>query len=65
MGAEFVVLLVIGGACYVALRPLRRALERRILRWRGRRAGRVVSLVRNSDGTYTPPTRKKNDGDER
>jgi hypothetical protein len=61
--AEFVILLVIGGACYAALRPLRRALERRILR-RGRKAGRVVPLVRNSDGIYTPPKRKT-DGDER
>jgi len=61
--AELVILLVIGGACYAALRPLRRALERRILR-RGRKGGRVVTLVRNSDGIYTPPKRKT-DGDER
>jgi hypothetical protein len=62
--AELVVLLVIGGACYAALTPLRRALERRMLRRRGRRAGRVIPLVRNSDGVYTPPTRRTG-GDER
>jgi hypothetical protein len=62
--AEFVILLAIGGACYAALRPLRRALERWILRRRGRKPGRVVPLVRNSDGIYTPPKRKT-DGDER
>jgi hypothetical protein len=62
--AELVVLLVIGGACYVALTPLRRALERRILRRRGRRPGRVISLTRNRDGVYTPSTRRTG-GDER
>ena len=61
--AEFAILLAIGGACYAALTPLRRAIERRMLR-RGRRAGRVIPLIRNSDGAYTPPKRKT-DGDER
>lgn len=56
--AELVVLLVIGGACYAALTPLRRALERRLLRRRGRTAGQVVPLVRNRDGVYTSSTRK-------
>jgi hypothetical protein len=56
--AELVVLLMIGGACYAALRPLRRTIERWMLRRRGRRTGRVVSLVRNSDDVYTSPTRK-------
>jgi hypothetical protein len=62
--AELVVLLVIGGACYVALTPLRRALERRMLRRWGRRAARVIPLIRNSDGVYTPSTRRTG-GDER
>jgi len=62
--AELAVLLVIGGACYAALAPLRRALERWMLRRRGRGTGRVVPLIRNSDGVFTPPTRKTN-GDER
>jgi hypothetical protein len=61
--AELVALLVVGGACYAALTPLRRALERRIFR-RARRAGRVISLIRNSDGVYTPSTRRTG-GDER
>ena len=56
--AELVVLLMIGGACYAALRPLRRTVERWMLRRRGGRTGRVISLVRNSDGVYTSPTRK-------
>jgi hypothetical protein len=62
--AELVVLLVIGGACYVALAPLRRAIVRRLLRGQRRRRGRVIPLIRNSDGVYTPPARKT-DGDER
>jgi hypothetical protein len=62
--AELVVLLVIGGACYVALAPLRRAIVRRMLRRQGRRPGRVIPLTRNSDGVYTPPARKIHD-DER
>jgi hypothetical protein len=62
--AELVVLLLIGGACYVALAPLRRAIVRRLLRRRGHQSGRVIPLMRNSDGVYTPPTRRT-DGDER
>jgi hypothetical protein len=62
--AELVVLLVIGGACYAALAPLRRAIERRLLRGHERRPGRVVPLIRNSEGVYTPP-RRRSDGDER
>jgi hypothetical protein len=62
--AELVVLLAIGGACYVALTPLRRALERRMLRRRGRKSGRVIPLIRSSDGVYRPPTRRTG-GDER
>jgi hypothetical protein len=62
--AELVVLFVIGAACYVALTPLRRAIERRMLRRQGRRAGRVIPLTRNSDGVYTPSTRRTG-GDER
>lgn len=64
--ADLLILCVIGGACYAALTPLRRALERRMLRGRGRgsRAGRVIPLIRNSGGVYTPPARKT-DGDER
>jgi hypothetical protein len=61
--AEFAILLVIGGACYAALTPLRRAFERWMLR-RGRKAGRVIPLVRDGDGAFTPSTRKT-DGDER
>jgi hypothetical protein len=60
--AEFAILLVIGGACYAALTPLRRAFERWILR-SGRRAGLVIPLIRNTDGAHTPPARKS-DGDE-
>ena len=56
--AELAVLLMVGGACYAALRPLRRAVERWMLRRRGGRTRRVISLVRNSDGVYTSPTRK-------
>ena len=55
--AELVVLLMIGGACYAALRPLRRTLERWMLRRQRDRTSRVIPLVRNSDGVYTPPTR--------
>jgi len=55
--AELVILLMIGGACYAALRPLRRTVERWMLRRRGGRT-RVISLVRNSDGVYTSPTGK-------
>jgi uncharacterized membrane protein YidH (DUF202 family) len=62
--AELVVLLVIGGACYAVLAPLRRAIVRRLLRRRGHRPGQVIPLVRNSDGVYTPPGRKT-DGDKR
>jgi len=62
--AELVVLLVIGAACYVVLAPLRRAIVRRLLRRQGRRPGRVIPLMRNSDGVYTPPARRT-DGDER
>jgi len=64
--ADVVLLLVIGAVFYAALTPLRRALERRMLRGRerGRGAGRVIPLVRNGDGVYTPPARKT-DGDER
>jgi hypothetical protein len=62
--AELVVLLVIGGACYAAMAPLRRAIERRLLRGHERRPGRVVPLIRNSEGVYTPPPRRS-DGDER
>ena len=56
--AELVVLLVIGGACYAALWPLRRMVERWMLRRRRGRTGRVISLIRNSDGVYASPTRK-------
>ena len=56
--AELVVLLMIGGVGYAALRPLRRMVERWMLRRRGGRTRRVISLVRNSDGVYTSPTRK-------
>ena len=62
-GSTFRVTLPLG-ACYVALTPLRRALERRMLRRRGRRAGRVIALIRNSNDVYTPSTRRT-DGDER
>ena len=56
--AELVVLLMIGGACYAALRPLRRTVERWLLRRRRGTTRGIISLVRNSDGVYTPPTRK-------
>ncbi|HEY2388046.1 MAG TPA: hypothetical protein VGK30_13870 [Candidatus Binatia bacterium] len=65
--AELVVLLVIAGALYVALAPLRRVIVRRMLRRRGREPGQVIPLIRNSDGVYTPsrdPARRS-DGDER
>jgi hypothetical protein len=62
--AEIVVLLVIAGAFYAALAPLRRAITRRMVRGQRRRPAQVIPLVRNSDGVYTPPMRRS-DGDER
>jgi len=37
---------------------------RRLLRRQERRPGRVIPLIRNRDGVYTPPARTT-DGDER
>jgi hypothetical protein len=65
--AELLVLLVIGAACYAALAPLRRAIERRLLRRQGRRSRdtrRVIPLVRDPEGTYRQPGRRS-DGDQR
>jgi hypothetical protein len=62
--AELVVLLVIAGAFYAALAPLRRAIARRMLRRQARGPAQVIPLVRNSDGVYTPSVRRS-DGDER
>jgi len=54
--AELLVLVVVVGAIYWALTPLRRWLEPRIGRLlrRRRRAGggRVIPLARRSDGTF-------------
>ncbi len=61
--AELLVLLVIGGACYAALAPLRRAIERWWLR-RVARPGRVIPLVRDGEGVYRRRGRKS-DGDQR
>jgi len=61
--AELLVLLVIGGACYAALAPLRRAIERWWLR-RERRPGQVISLARDGEGVYRRLGRKS-DGDQR
>jgi hypothetical protein len=62
--AEIVVLLLIAGAFYAALAPLRHAITRRMLRGRARGPAQVIPLVRNSDGVYTPSMRRS-DGDER
>ena len=64
--AELVVLVVIAGALYAALAPLRRAIARRFLR-RRREPGQVIPLIRNSDGVYTPTRQpvRRSDGDER
>jgi hypothetical protein len=62
--AELLVLLVIGGACYAALAPLRRAIERRWLRRQTRRPGRIIPLVRDGEGVYRRRGRKS-DGDQR
>ena len=59
--AEVVVVVVIGGACYVALAPLRRAITRWMLRRTAPRSGRVIPLVRGGDGVYTPSEEKKED----
>ncbi len=61
--AELVVLLVLAGAFYAALAPLRRAITRRMLRGRARRSAQVIPLARNSEGVYTPV--RRSDGDER
>src|SRR5882672_11286767 len=50
--AELLVLLVIGGACYAALAPLRRAIERRWLRRQARGPGRIIPLVRDGEDVY-------------
>jgi len=65
--AELVVLVVIAGALYAALAPLRRAIVRRMLRRRQREPGQVIPLIRNSDGVYTPSRNpaRRSDGDER
>jgi hypothetical protein len=64
--AEIVVLLVIVGVCYAALGPLRRRIERALLR-RWRKGGAtVIPLVRGGDGVYVPHRRRGADhGDER
>ena len=62
--AELVVLLVIAGAFYAALAPLRRAIVLRLLRARPRRPGQVIPLIRNSDGVYSPPARRVSDEEE-
>lgn len=62
--AELLVLLVVGGACYAALAPLRRAIERWWLRREGRRPGQVIPLVRDGEGVYRRLGRKS-DGDQR
>jgi len=64
--AELVVLVVIAGALYAALAPLRRAIVRRFLRLR-REPGQVIPLIRNSEGVYTPrrDAVRRSDGDER
>jgi len=61
--AELLVLLVIGGACYAALAPLRHAIERWWLR-RVAQPGRVIPLVRDGEGVYRRLGRKS-DGDQR
>ena len=54
--AELLVLVVVVGALYWALTPLRRRLEARIARLlgrrRGRRQGKVIPLTRRRDGTF-------------
>jgi hypothetical protein len=60
--AEVLVVVVIGGACYVALAPLRRAITRWMLRRTTPRSGRrVIPLVRDGDGVYTPSEHTKED----
>lgn len=51
--AEIVVLLVVAGASYAALAPLRKRIERAWLRRRTRgRRGAVIRLIRRGDGMY-------------
>jgi len=65
--AEVVVLLAIVGVCYAALAPLRRRIERALLRrWTGKSGATVIPLVRRGDGMYTQRRRREADyGDKR
>ena len=62
--AELLVLLVIGGACYAALAPLRRAIERWLLQRQQRGPAQVIPLQRDDAGVYRQVGRKS-DGDQR
>jgi hypothetical protein len=57
--AEIVLLLVVVGASYAALAPLRKRIERAWLRRRARgKRGAVIQLTRRGDGLYAAPEGK-------
>jgi hypothetical protein len=65
--ADLIVLLILAGAFYLALYPVRRRIERAYLRRRagGRRRAPVVPLIRRPDGVFARKEKENGYGHKR